>query len=87
LTATNQPDLEGHHYVTIFMGCRVGSSKDIKPRITEPTKCAGWHWLDWEEMKTQWERKIEGDATARKLFKPLYDLFEQRQDFRLHEHL
>lgn len=80
LTATNQPDLEGRHYVTIFMGCRAGSSKEIEPKLMEPEKCAGWHWVSWAEMRRDWKRKHER-GEVRKLFRPLYDLFEQRPDF------
>jgi 8-oxo-dGTP diphosphatase len=82
LNATNQPDLEGKHYVTIFMGCRVESSKEIEPKLMEPEKCAGWHWTNWDEMRRDWERKDES-GEVRKLFRPLYDLFEQRPDFQL----
>lgn len=103
LTATNQPDLEGRHYVTVFMGCRVhagdgsgsgsgnGVKKAVEARNMEPTKCKGWEWVGWDEMRRDWEGRGEvGEGTGRadrrrRLFRPLYDLFEQRPGFSLED--
>ena len=36
----------GYHYVTIFMVATVDPA-DAEPVNTEPDKCEGWHWCDW----------------------------------------
>lgn len=35
------------HYVTLFM---IGESNEGEAIAKEPDKCAGWRWVDWEQM-------------------------------------
>lgn len=61
---------ESQHYVTIFMCAK--HNTDIAPVTTEPQKCEGWSWINWEDLK-----KIPSDQ----LFKPLDILFQERERF------
>lgn len=71
--------------MTIFMACRIEGGNEVEARNLEPQKCGGWHWVGWDEMRADWERKNEvgNEKARRKLFRPLYDLFEQRDGFSL----
>lgn len=69
--------------MTIFMGCRLEDGEGEARRM-EPEKCGGWEWVGWEEMRADWEGRGEGrEEGRRRLFRPLYDLFEQRGGFNL----
>jgi len=41
----------GYHYVTIFM--RAELQESVEPTNTEPHKCEGWVWCNWDEFPQQ----------------------------------
>jgi len=38
------------HYITIFLVAAVTPEQAATVINAEPDKCAGWHWLTWEEV-------------------------------------
>ena len=104
LTATNgiMPWADAH-YVTIFMVAEIylkgRGVVDVtkggwEPILTEPDKCGGWVWVDWDEMvraaKIQGQKGLQENSIATpvadisgtiremRLFSPLADLLYQR---------
>lgn len=63
------------HYITILMGC--GLSYEIEPKVMEPDKCEGWHWIDWEDMKKWAKGEYFNDEFEGDLFPPLQNLAMQ----------
>ena len=77
ITATNTVFPETHkHYVTIFMTAiakpEAGGQEAIA-KLMEPTKCEGWFWHTFTEM-----RKMP--AGGAELFQPLHSLMDTRPD-------
>jgi len=82
-----------HHYVTIFMGCRIEDG--IEPQVMEPTKCEKWEWSTWKETLADYEAHLEMEKMktcvqsnsgrviqpGRTLFSAWLKLFEQRPGF------
>lgn len=75
LTTGNSVFGEGgktYHYITIFMGCGLVDSEE--PELMEPEKCEGWHWINWDEMKTLSKGEDVNDELFGELFVPLQNL-------------
>jgi 8-oxo-dGTP diphosphatase len=53
---------ENKHYITIFALCE---SKIGEPQVTEPEKCTGWNWYDWNHL-------------PQPLFLPIQNLLKQK---------
>lgn len=67
---------EGKHYVTLFMVCeRVDEGQEAE--VMETGKCAGWEWIEWEEM-VETVRVMKQGGGEKRLFLPLVNLVEQR---------
>ena len=43
------PTTQGYHYVTVFMVCET----DEEPVNTEPEKCRGWEWVQWDAPEAE----------------------------------
>ncbi|CAL5870401.1 uncharacterized protein PFLUO_LOCUS4637 [Penicillium psychrofluorescens] len=87
LTATNSiMTNEGKHYVTIFMAGYL-SDKSAQPRLLEPEKCAGWEWVNWDDLREDGEKEMASNVLGlddRRLFQPILDLIHQRPKFQAH---
>ncbi|KAI0204663.1 nudix domain-containing protein [Astrocystis sublimbata] len=56
-------DPASKHYITIFVRC-VMQDAAAQPKVIEPNKCEGWHWVNWDvirqycdhhdDMATEW---------------------------------
>ncbi|XP_046559066.1 LOW QUALITY PROTEIN: uncharacterized protein LOC124268092 [Haliotis rubra] len=65
---------ENYHYITLFVRGEVDLSYKAEPENTEPTKCLGWEWVEWDKF-----------PPLENLFCPLrvlrdqnYNLFQER---------
>jgi 8-oxo-dGTP diphosphatase len=88
-----------HHFVTVFMGCRIEEGRE--PKVMEPTKCEGWEWSSWKEVLQDYEAHLEMERTkvgiksssgrviepGRTLFRAWISLFEQRPGFVPEKHI
>ncbi|EXJ66346.1 uncharacterized protein A1O5_10498 [Cladophialophora psammophila CBS 110553] len=72
--------VKGKHYVTIFMTARVKANDDQteskampEAKLLEPEKCAGWHWVSWDDLE-RWAipqlAKLDGEETTAERAKP-----------------
>lgn len=52
---------ENKHYITIFM---LADYVTGEPQVKEPNRCAGWRWVEWQDM-------------PRPLFMPLETIYER----------
>lgn len=57
---------ENLHYITIFVKATLTETETSLVVNTEPDKCAGWHWLTWEEI------------AEKSLFIPLSNLLKEK---------
>ncbi|TIA92920.1 hypothetical protein E3P99_00357 [Wallemia hederae] len=64
---------EEQHYVTIFMIAKQATDTELMPITSEPEKCEGWSWVEWEDLKS---------IAPNRLFKPLSVLIKDRSTFR-----
>ncbi|KAF6807907.1 Nudix hydrolase 1 [Colletotrichum sojae] len=67
----------GKHYITIFVECRM-EDESAEPKNLEPTKCDGWHWNTWQDI-----RDIDAASStegSEKLFLPLANLVRENPE-------
>ncbi|KAI1374185.1 NUDIX hydrolase domain-like protein [Hypoxylon crocopeplum] len=64
------------HYITVFVGCRRENEED-EPKVLEPEKCEGWHWISWDEIRA-WcahhDDEVTPEWARNKCFLPLINL-------------
>lgn len=88
------------HYATIFMVANVKVSTDVdldgrpNAKLMEPEKCAGWEWVEWDDLVKWGSAQIQQELTKdgqendvavvgddherRQLFIPMINLLLQR---------
>ncbi|KAJ8121442.1 hypothetical protein O1611_g10100 [Lasiodiplodia mahajangana] len=65
-------------YATVFVEV-VMKNEDAKPELKEPSKCGGWHWKSWSEIR-QWVEHDDDQSEAwkdNKCFLPIINLVKK----------